>query len=446
MRTHTAPGPRDTLHGGGRAVCLLAVLLVAMEQLSREATSTLAPDIRTSFGISDAVFVATAGLAGVALALGGLPMAWLAVRVNRKHLVVASAAVGTLSLIAAGTARSIWQLLAAFALTGLAAAYSSPVFGSLLADTYPTHSHGRVYALYAAATPAGQAIGPALAGTLASLSGEAQAWRWAYLALAVPYALLTAAAALFLQDPGHGPDRPDSLSSPAPVGIIQAFRLMTRVRTFLRVCLSAGVLGLALYTVPVQMSLLLDEEYGINALGRGLVFSLVQLPVIAAMLIGGRLFDRRFRSAPQGTVIAAAAAIVGYGTITATGIWLRPAPLLIACHVLASVCAGIALVAVNPLVAAVTPPTMRAHAFAILPVFTLLTGGFLGSVFAGIVSDTHGPRTAICIAVALSASLAGFLLLQARTTLHTDMTATAPQPPPAAQAVPAPRQPTADVV
>ncbi|MFI1868709.1 MFS transporter [Streptomyces jumonjinensis] len=429
MRDHHVLGLRDTLRSGGWAICLLAVPLVMMEQLSREATSTLAPDIRTAFGVSDAAFVATAGFTGVALTLGGLPMVWLAVRVNRKYLVVASAAVGTLSLIGAGLAQSVWQLFAAYALTGFAAAYSNPVFGSLISDAYPAEGCGRVFALHATATPIGQAIGPALAGSAAALAGGGEAWRWAYLGLAVPYALLAVAAAVFLKDPGHGRGVPDHRSGEAPVGVIRGFRLMARVRTFLFICLGIGVLGLALYTVPVQMSLLLGEEYGLDAFERGLVFSLVQLPVIVAMVMGGRQFDRLFRSGPERTVIVAGAAILGFGAVTAGGVWLRPAPLLIACHLLASVCVGIALVSVSPLVASVTPPRTRAHAFAILPVFTLLTGGFLGSVFAGFISDAHGPRAAICAAVAVSAFAAGFLFLRARIHLCGDIAASSGVPP-----------------
>ncbi|MFI6907008.1 hypothetical protein ACIBKY_37515 [Nonomuraea sp. NPDC050394] len=83
----TEPGLLDTLRHGGWSICATAIPLVALEQLTREATTTLAPDIRDYFGISAAFLTAMAGLAGVALTVGGIPMAWLADRVNRKHLV-----------------------------------------------------------------------------------------------------------------------------------------------------------------------------------------------------------------------------------------------------------------------------------------------------------------------------------------------------------------------
>jgi MFS family permease len=430
---------RDTLRRGGWSICLLAVPLVVMEQLSREATSTLAPDIRNTFGISDAAFVATAGFTGVALVLGGIPMAWLAVRVNRKKLVVVSAVVGTLSLIGAGLAQNVWQLFAAYAFTGLAAAYSNPVFGSLIADAYPVEGRGRIYSLHATATPIGQAVGPALAGALAGVSGDgAESWRWAYIGLAVPYALLAIAAAVFLKEPQRGgPRRPakdGEAAGPAreerPIGIFQGFRRMMKVRTFLFMCLGIGVLGLALFTVPVQMSLLLGDEYRFDALDRGLIFSLTQLPVIGAMVLGGQYFDRVFRRNPETTVVAAGGSILLYGVIISGGIWFRPAWLLLAAYVLASMCVGIALVSVGPLVAAVSPHRLRAQAFAFLPVFTFLMGGFFGSIFAGFISDSFGPRTAITCAVAFSAFVAGLLFLRGRSHLRHDIAAAAVDPDP----------------
>ncbi|MEU6154017.1 MFS transporter [Actinosynnema sp. NPDC047251] len=435
-----APAPvvrlRDTLRQGGWAICLLAVPLVVMEQLSREATNTLAPDIRDAFGISDALLVALAGFAGVALTLGGLPMAWLADRVRRKHLVVASASVGALSLVGAGLAQNTWQLFVAYTFTGLAAAYSNPVFGSLISDAYPVGGRGRVFSLQAMATPLGQAIGPVLAGAISGVAGDGdQAWRWAYLALAAPYAVLAVTAALFLKEPERGQaDRlglseEDTRPHEPPVGTWTAFRRMMKVRTFLYMCLGIGVLGLALFTVPVQMSILLGDEYGFDAFTRGLIFSLTQIPVVGAMIYGGHQFDRTYRRRPERTVHIAGAAILTFGGLVVVGVWFQPIALLLACYVLASVCVGVALVAVSPLVASVTPFVLRAQAFALLPVFTFLMGGFFGSIFAGMISGSYGPRLALTIAVAVSAFIAGYLFLRGGRYLVHDIDAAAGKPP-----------------
>ena len=247
----TEVGLRDTLRRGGWAICSLAVPLVAMEQLTREATTILAPDIRDYFGISDALLVAIAGFAGVALTFGGIPLAWLADRVRRKFLVVGSATLGAVALLGAGFAQNTWQLFVAYILTGIAAAYSNPVFLSMLSDAYPVEGRGRVLSLHAMATPLGQAMGPTLAGSLAGIAGGPQARRWAYIGLAIPYGLLAVASAVFLKEPARGQSELQLLSGvagdavgTAPVGIFQAFRQMMRVKTFLYMCsIFAGVIS-----------------------------------------------------------------------------------------------------------------------------------------------------------------------------------------------------------
>lgn len=424
---------RETLRRGGWAICLLAVPLVVMEQLGRDATTTLAPDIRNYFGISDATFIAIAGFSAVTLTLGGLPMAWLADRVRRRYIVVASASVGALSLVGIGLAQQTWQLFLAYTFLGVAAAYSTPVFGSLISDAYPVEGRGRIFSLHAMATPLGQAIGPALAGALAGLAGQSEsAWRWAYIGLAVPYALLAIGAAVFLREPVKGQADKHSVlgevtapPGPAeqPVSLFRAFRRMLKVRTFLFMCLGIGVLGLALFTIPVQMSLLLGDEYGFDAFTRGAIFSLTQLPVITAMIVGGHQFDRVYRKKPERTVHVAGSAILAFGVLIVGGIWFQPIGLLLACYVLASMCVGIALVAVNPLVASVSPYRLRTQAFAFVPVFTFLMGGFFGSIAAGVISGAFGPRLAITIAVSISALVGGFLFLRGAKYLRRDISA-----------------------
>ncbi|MBB5076394.1 MFS transporter [Nonomuraea endophytica] len=421
----TEPGLLDTLRHGGWSLCATAIPLVALEQLTRDATTTLAPDIRDYFGISAGFLTAMAGLSGVALTVGGIPMAWLADRVNRKHLVVASAVLGTCALTLAGLAQDTWQLLVAYLLTGVAAAYSNPVFLSMLSDGYPVQGRGRILSLHAMATPLGQALGPALAGGVAGLVGGPQAWRWAYFALAVPYALAAIAAAVFLREPGRGRAEQHLFSGTAgpPVGILQAFREMMRVKTFVHMCVGIGVLGLALATLPLQMSILLGDEYGFDASARGVVFSLAQIPVIAAMIITGHHFDRSYRRQPERIMHLAGFAMLAFGGLVLVGVWFPSVWPLLTFYVLACMCSGIALTAVNPLIASVTPPRVRTQAFAILPVFTFLMGGFLGSVFAGFVADSFGPRMALTVVMPLSAFAAGYVFLHSARYLRPDIAA-----------------------
>lgn len=413
---------RETLRRGGWSVVSLAVPLVMMEQLVRDAGTTLAPDIQRSFQLDDAMLIAVLAFSGVALTLLGPPMAYLADRMRRRYLVVGSAALGTGALVWAFFASSVWEIFIAMTLTGLAAAYSQPVFGAMIAEAYPVEGRGRVYSLHAMATPLGQLIGPTLAGTIAVLSGAGEnAWRYSFLGLAVPYAVLAVCAAIFLKEPPRGGHvyavaTGNSMVWEQPIGVFAAFRRLVKIRTFLFLCMGIGSLGLALYAVPIQVSLLFGGSYELDALQRGLIFSLTQIPVIAAMLIGGRQFDRLYRTNPARTMYLAIIGIVGFGAVMVLGIWAEPLWLLLLVYVVAMMFNGLTLVSVGAIIASVTPPRYVAQSFAVMTLFTFLMGGFFGAVISGLISSAFGTRLAIALAVGLSAVAAAlFYWLGSRT-------------------------------
>lgn len=412
---------RETIRRGGWAIISLAVPLVMMEQLVRDATTTLAPDIQRTFGLEDWMLIAVLGFSGVALTAGGPFAAFLADRIRRRYVVVGSATIGTLALIGAFFSTEVWQIFVCLTLTGLAGAYSNPVFGSLIGEAYPVEGRGRVYSLHAMATPLGQLLGPTLAGTIAALAGAGtDSWRYAYLGLALPYAILAISALLFLKEPPRGGAAYAAVSGGSqkwekPIGFFGAFRRLVKIRTFLFLCMGIGSLGLALYAVPIQVSLLFEAEYSLDALQRGLVFSLTQIPVIIAMIIGGRQFDRLYREKPARTMYLAFAGIAGFGILIVGGIWAQPLPLLIAVYVLAMIFNGLTLVSVSAIIASVTPPRYLAQAFAVMTLFTFLMGGFAGAVFSGVISEAFGARAALAVAVGVSAVAAGlFYLLGSR--------------------------------
>lgn len=412
---------RETIRRGGWTIIGLAVPLVMMEQLVRDATTTLAPDIQRTFQLEDWALIAVLGFAGVALTVGGPFAAFLADRVRRRYLVFGSAAMGTLALLGAFFATEVWQIFVCLTLTGLASAYSNPVFGSLISEAYPAEGRGRVYSFHAMATPLGQLIGPTLAGTLAALAGAGpDAWRYAYLGLALPYAILAVSALVLLKEPPRGgalyaAATGNSATWEKPIGFFGAFRRLVKIRTFLFLCMGIGSLGLALYAVPIQMSLLLEAEYSLDALQRGVLFSLTQIPVIIAMIIGGRQFDRLYKDKPARTMYLAVVGIAGFGALMVGGIWFQPLFLLIAAYVLAMVFNGLTLVSVSAIIASVTPPRYLAQGFAVMTLFTFLMGGFFGAVFSGVISESFGARAALAIAVGVSAVVAGmFYLLGSR--------------------------------
>lgn len=107
--------------------------------------------------------------------------------IGRRKVFMAGILIFTLASLLGGLAQSEWQLLAARALQGAGAAAASPTALALITTTFPAGPpRNRAFAVYAAMSGAGAAVGLLLGGVLTEAS-----WRWTML-VNVPIGLLVA--------------------------------------------------------------------------------------------------------------------------------------------------------------------------------------------------------------------------------------------------------------
>ena len=86
------------------------------------------------------------------------------------------------------------------------------------------------------------------------------------------------------------------------MAIIGGLARLRKIRTFYALATGIGVVGFALIVVPGQFNLLLDRKYGLDALERGIVESLIWLGSLVSLPIAGRVFGRKFREDPDSVV------------------------------------------------------------------------------------------------------------------------------------------------
>jgi ABC-type branched-subunit amino acid transport system ATPase component/sugar phosphate permease len=422
---------RDTLREGGVATILVICFVVVVEQIGRVALGVLGPDVQTTMGINDTTLVGVASFGSVALVLGAVPLAWLADHVSRRRIVVLSLLGGAAGLALTGLVVNPFQLFWALSAVGFASAYGIPVFGSLMADAYPINGRARIFALFFMAQPLGQLVGPFVVGVIANVAGGREGWRWVYFVAAVPTALLGIAAALFLREPARGHyeeelvlggrlQRADT-ERELPVTISTAYQRMKKIKTFYYICVGIGVLGFAFVAVPIQLGLLLKNSYGYGAYTRGWVTSLGVSASIVAIPVAGVLYDRAFRRDPERVVRIAGMLIFGFGLFMVVGLRMHPIALLMGFVALANACTGAAFVGIGPIIGAVAPYRLRAQAFALIPVFIFLMGGFFGGLITGALSDAHGSRTALTIVVPIASAIGGALFVYGARFLKRDI-------------------------
>ncbi|MCI3948392.1 MAG: transporter related [Acidimicrobiales bacterium] len=410
---------RETLRVGGPAMVAVLALLAMAEQFERVALGVLAPDVQETLNVSDTTLIGIAAFGGISLVLGAIPLAWLADRVSRVRIVWIASLGWAVASVLNGLVVNPFQMFCTRVMIGFGQSYSLPVFASLLTDTYPIQGRSRIFGVYFVAQPLGTLIGPFAAGAIAEAAGGPEGWRWAFFCFAIPPAVLGVVAAFLLRDPPRGHfeqelvlggqlERPDT-GAELPVSMSAAYQRMKKIKTFYFICVGIGVLGFALVAVPVQLGLLLEEDYGYGAFTRGWMTSLIGIGSVASIPVAALLYDRLFRRNPALVVRLAGALVAAYGLFVLLATRMHEPALLIASFSLASACTSAAFVSVGPIVGAVAPYRIRTQAFALVPVFLFLMGGFFGGLIAGAISDAHGERTALAVVAPLAALVGGAL-------------------------------------
>ncbi|HLK94898.1 MAG TPA: MFS transporter [Nocardioidaceae bacterium] len=189
----TAEPPAEPASPGHGRLGLALVLISAaqlMVVLDGSVVNIALPRIQDDLAISDANL--TWVVTSYAIAFGGLLLLGgrMGDILGRRKIFMAGVLVFALASLLGGIAQTEWQLLAARALQGAGAAAASPTALALITTTFPAGPpRNRAFAVYAAMSGAGAAIGLILGGALTEVS-----WRWTML-INVPIGLYVAFAA-----------------------------------------------------------------------------------------------------------------------------------------------------------------------------------------------------------------------------------------------------------
>ena len=420
---------RDVLakHGSYPLAVLFSLNLV--DELDRAVMVVFAPNIRRYFDISNAALGGIVGLQVLLILLVSIPLGYAGTKVNRVRLLRASAAVWAACSAATSMAVRVPVFIGARIGTGIGKAAVEPVGRSLLTDLYPPRAWTRVLAAHATANPAGNIIGPLLAGAVGLVATGDGAWRWAFPLLAIPSVFAVLASAR-LSEPDarhvHTTEGGELLQpfETSTLAIGEAVARVMRIPTFARQTVAIGVLGFALVGVGVFTSVLYDEAFGVGEAARGALVAGLGTGSLAGLVIGGRVGERLFQRSPAAAIRLMAAGIAGFAVLFALSAAM---PWLGAAVVLQWLALAVVSVAVAPLptvLAAVCAPVLRPLVFSLLGVYVALFGGVLGGVLVGAVADAHGIRWGLA-SMAPFGLLGGLLMLRSTVTVDDDIAAVA---------------------
>ncbi len=403
--TESAPPPSPpTSKGGGRLAAVtgggsvfpLAVLfgLNFVDEFDRLAFSTLTPEIRDAFDLSDAGIAAVATLSAVLTLVAALPIGFLGDRISRVRMAMASAAVWGAMSIATGLVPTVLLLFLVRFLAGVGRISNESIHPSLLADYYPPTQHPAVFRIHRFANPLA-----GVAGILAGLIAAAFSWEWAFILLAVPTFLLIIAAAK-LREPVRGQSIDEELANriagEGAVSFGEARRQLYNVRTLRRLWTGGLFLGVGWIPIGTFLSLFFENVYDYSSTQRGLVTFLENAGVAAGLVLGGYLASRVTRKgATQHLATITGLSFVGFAVgliFMAIAPW---APASVGFATLAAVGIGSFQPAYFTLVGLVSPPRVRSQAFAWAVLYVGL--GSILSIPLVAIGDSEGYRLAIGI-------------------------------------------------
>ncbi len=418
---------REGLHMGGVFTFVVLVLIQSFDELEGATLQVLAPDIRDTFGVGDGVIVFISAASGAFLVLGAIPMGVLADRFRRGPIIgFATAAFGAMVLLC-GLAANAFALFCARFGVGIAKSSNHPVHNSLIADSYPIGIRARMSATIMGSARLAAVLSPALVGGIAALAGGVEGWRWTYLLLGLPVIPL-AIIAFRLPEPPRGQyEMLDVLGevidseSAAKISMEAAFERLNRIATFKAMMIAFAALGFGLFTGPVLQNLHLEDHFGLDSFGRGVVGTANGFGVLLVLPFVAKRYDRLFRRDP-----AMALRLLG-GLIAPVGLlipiqYAMPNPTLFTIvGILPNILLMSAFMMVSPVLQSIVPYRLRGMGSALGSIYIFFFGATAGALLSAFFTDALGPRTAVIILTVPSTIIGGLLVVRSSQSIKSDL-------------------------
>jgi ABC-type branched-subunit amino acid transport system ATPase component/predicted MFS family arabinose efflux permease len=417
----------QALRIGGMRTFVVLLLLASFEELENATLSVLAPDLRNAFGVSNGVIVFLAAASGSFLVLGALPMGWLADRYKRPPII------GWANLAFAGFVASCGMVANAFQLfwarlgVGVAKSNSLPVHGSLIADTYPIGARGRIGASLAMGARLVGVLSPVVVAGIASIAGGDDGWRWPFLLLGIPVAVV-ALYAFRLREPPRGQfEKQDVLgeviedAKPAPISVEAAFARLWQIRTIKSVIVAFAAIGFGLFTGPVLSNLFMEQEYGTKTFARGVLGTIGGIGLLIALPLAGRSYDRMYQVDPARALRLVGLMILPAALLTPVQYFMPNVVLFTIFSVPQIVLLTVAFTMVGPVMQTIVPYRLRGMGVALGSIYIFFIGATGGALLSGLLADEFGPRVAVIAIVVPSTIIGGLLIVRSARFIRNDL-------------------------
>ena len=196
---HTAYDPADHRPAPRRyawSVFAIIFALMVVDYVDRQVVVSMFPHLKAQWDLSDRQLGALVSIVSITVALGAVPLSFLADRWSRVKSIFLMAMVWSLATIGAAFAGSYAQLMGARSVVGLGEAAYGTVGMALLASLFPPRMRSTVLGAFLAAGMFGSVLGVMLGGFIAERWG----WQAGFGAVGVPGLFLAVVFLLVVRD------------------------------------------------------------------------------------------------------------------------------------------------------------------------------------------------------------------------------------------------------
>jgi MFS transporter, Spinster family, sphingosine-1-phosphate transporter len=387
---------------GATAALLLLLAINMFNYVDRYVLASVEGNIRGEFfepddpnAKRDTGFLSTAFLLSYMVAAP--VFGWLADRTSRWAIVGGGVIVWSLASGGSGLAPSYLVLLLTRVFIGIGEAAYGPAAPTLISDLYPVEKRGRKLAWFYMAIPVGSALGYVLGGVVAAHWH----WRWAFY-LSVPPGIALGIWALLMRDPPRG-------SADAALAQRNArwrdYLVLARTPSYVLNTLGMTAMTFALGGMAFWMPTYISEFRGLNDLA-GVSTTFGGITVVTGILgtLGGGLLGDWLRPRWGGSYFL----VSGTGMLVAFPFFLAalfvPFPYAWGFIFATELCVFLNTGPSNAALANVTPPAIRASAFAVNIFIIHLLGDAISPPLIGWVTGRFGDNMNagfLCVSAAI---------------------------------------------
>jgi MFS family permease len=366
--------PWPTARQAGYSLFVLTVV-VMFTVLDRQVLALMIEPVKKDFGITDTQVSLLLGAAfSLSYAIGGLPIARLADRVNRRNLVAICLAVWSAATMACGVAQNYAGLLVARMGIGIGESGYGPAAWSIVTDSFRRERVAFATGILGIGAMAGTGVAMLMGGVALKLVegfpaelplvGEMHPWQWAFIVIGAP-GLLWALMMLTTREPA----RRGSAAARRVVPIAEVARFMaSEWRMYLATIGGTCMKSLLALGPNLWMPSLMVREFGWSVPKAGMwlgVITIVCAPI--GMIAGGKLAE----SMARGGRIDANLRLVLYALFLAVPVSIMTplmptAPLVLVVYAVQMLATGLGF---GPGIASfqiVTPGAMRAQVSSVM--------------------------------------------------------------------------------